>query len=182
MVRKLRAILTGIAAVMSISLLTGCSSDECTQNRNALPLAGFYSSAEGHSKLTVDSVSVAGVDVPGDSILSDGKKRISQLYLPFRLDRDTTRYVFSYLQKELAAMDLKDTVTFIYTRNPRFVSAACGVSYVFTMQEIRHTNMIIDSVACPAGEINNMATQNLEIYFRTAETETQMSVHRLIER
>lgn len=182
MVRIWHAILTGIVVVFTASLLPGCSSDECTQNRNALPLAGFYSSAEGHSKLAVDSVSVYGVDVPGDSILSDGKKRINQLYLPFRLDRDTTRYVFRYLQKELAAMDLKDTVTFIYSRNPRFVSAACGVSYVFTMQEIRHTDIIIDSVACPAGEINNMATQNLEIYIRTTETETQMSAPRLIER
>ncbi|MDE6338269.1 MAG: hypothetical protein K2K97_00595 [Muribaculaceae bacterium] len=152
-----------------MNTLTGCSTDECMQNRNALPLAGFYSDAQDHAKINIDSVQVCGVGAPGDSVLFNGLSRISQLYLPFRLDSDTTRYLFRYLHKELAAYDLKDTVTFIYDRTPRFVSSACGVSYVFTIKEIRNTGMLIDSVACPAGEITNMATENLEIFFRVEE-------------
>lgn len=152
-------------------LMAACGADECYQNKNALPLAGFYSSQPGHAKVMVDSIQVLGVGVPGDSILSKGNQRISELYLPFRLDTDTTKYQFRYIQKALAALDLRDTITFIYTREPRFVSAACGVSYAFVMKEIRHTGVLIDSVACPAGEITNMATQNLQIYFRTEESE-----------
>lgn len=164
-----------IIPILFLSLLLstwGCSSDECLQNRNALPLAGFYaSSAEdaGEKKISVDSLEVFGIGAPGDSILYPGPKAISELYLPFRLDRDTTRYVFRYLHKEFARLNLTDTVTFIYSRRPRFVSAACGVSYVFGMDSIRCSTNLIDSVTCPSGEITNMDVENLHIYFRVAE-------------
>lgn len=167
----LSKILIGVAAVIATAMITACNSDECYQNKNALPLAGFYSSQPDHAKLTVDSIQVTGVGVPGDSVLSTGKSRISELYLPFRLDSDTTKYLFRYIRKDLAAYGLRDTITFIYSREPRFVSSACGVSYAFVMKEIRHTSILIDSVACPAGEITNMATQNLQIYFRTEESD-----------
>ena len=160
-----------MAAVLMVVLMAACGSDECYQNKNALPLAGFFSSQPDHAKISVDSVQVMGVGVPSDSILSKGNQRISELYLPFRLDTDTTKYQFRYIQKALAALDLRDTITFIYSREPRFVSSACGVSYAFVIKEIRHTIVLIDSVACPAGEITNMATQNLQIYFRTEESE-----------
>lgn len=156
-----------VLSVCALWLISGCSSDECLQNKNALPLAGFYSSQPDHAKISVDSIEVSGVNAPGDSVLSSGKTRISELYLPFRLDSDTTRYVFRYLQKDLEFYRFRDTITFIYERTPRFVSSACGVSYAFKIKEIRNTGVIIDSVACPAGEITNMATQNIEIYFRT---------------
>ena len=147
----------------------GCSSDECMQNKNALPLAGFYNTFNPTQTITIDSLQVYGIGAPGDSILSAGTTNVSELYLPFRLDSDTTRYVFRYLHKELAAFNLRDTVTFIYTREPRFVSSACGVSYVFTIKDMEVKGEIIDSVTCPAGEVTNMATENLHIYFRTEE-------------
>ena len=163
--RKLLYIICAVAGV-SLSLMTGCATDECMQNRNALPLAGFYASTGRHEKIALDSIKVLGLGAPGDSVLFDGHSRVSQLYLPFRLDTDTTRYLFLYEQKQLAALDICDTLTFIYDRTPRFVSSACGVSYVFTIKEIRNSGILIDSVACPAGEITNMAAENLEIYFR----------------
>jgi len=110
----------------------------------------------------------AGGGPRGFSILSPGTQGINQLYLPFRLDQDTTRYVFRYLQEDLAQADIRDTVTFIYDRNPRFVSSACGVSYVFGIKKIRYTRSIIDSVACPLEEITNMDTENLSIFFHVS--------------
>ena len=59
-------------------------------------------------------------------------------------------------------------MTFIYDRNPRFVSSACGVSYVFGIKKIRYTRSIIDSVACPLEEITNMDTENLSIFFHVS--------------
>lgn len=149
--------------------IAGCSTDECLQNSNALPLAAFYNSAEQPQKVSIDSLEVYGIGAPGDSILSKGQSAVSQLYLPFRLNSDTTRYVFRYLHKELAAYNLMDTIVFIYSRQPRFVSSACGVSYVFGMDSIYCSGVLIDSVTCPAGEITNMATENINIYFRTSE-------------
>ncbi len=155
-----------------LALTWGCATDECLQNKNALPLAGFYDTAQPDRKISVDSLEVYGVNAPGDSVLFPGTQVISQLYLPFRLDSDTTRYVFRYLQKSLQALDIRDTVTFVYSREPRFVSSACGVSYVFGIEEIKSTGVIIDSVRCPMHEINSMDTENLHIYFRVATEET----------
>lgn len=152
-----------------LAIAWGCSSDECLQNRNALPLAGFYNSSKPETKVSIDSLEVYGIGAPGDSLLSPGTSAVNELYLPFRLDRDTTRYVFRYLHKELAKYDITDTVTFIYSRQARFVSSACGVSYVFGMDSIRCSTNLIDSVTCPAGEITNMDTENLHIYFRVAD-------------
>ncbi len=155
--------------IFGCSLLTcGCSSEECLQNRNALPLAGFYNAEDHKQEVTINSLEVYGIGAPGDSILSPGTQGINQLYLPFRLDQDTTRYVFRYLQEDLAQADIRDTVTFIYDRNPRFVSSACGVSYVFGIKKIRYTRSIIDSVACPLEEITNMDTENLSIFFHVS--------------
>lgn len=159
-----------LGAIMLFGFLSwGCSSEECLQNRNALPLAGFYNSFDSKQTVSIDSLEVYGVGAPGDSILSPGTQPLSQLYLPFRLDSDTTKYVFRYLHKELAQQNIVDTVTFIYSRDPRFVSSACGVSYVFGIKEIKTTGLLIDSVTCPMGEITNMDSENLNIYFRVSQ-------------
>ena len=163
--------MTATAVALMGVLMATCATDECYQNKNALPLAGFYSSQPKPNLIQLDSIQVTGIGVPGDSVLSAGGRRISELYLPFRLDTDTTRYLFRYIRKDQLAYDLRDTVTFIYAREPRFVSSACGVSYAFVMKQILHTSVMIDSVVCPAGEITNMSTENLRIFFRTEESE-----------
>lgn len=149
----------------------GCSSDECFDNQNALPLAGFYDSADSTKTVAIDSLEVYGLHSPGDSILWNGAGARNELYLPFKLTSDTTTYIFRYLQKDLAAHHITDTVTFIYNREPRLVSAACGVSYLFTMKEIRYTDLLIDSVSCPFGIITNKPIQNLRIFFRVDHSE-----------
>ncbi len=164
--KSLLYILLSIVAAFAIA---ACSTDECLQNNNALPLAGFYSSAETPQQISIDSLEVYGIGAPGDSILSKGTTAISQLYMPFRLNSDTTRYVFRYLQNAIAAYDITDTIIFIYTREPRFVSSACGVSYVFAMDSIYSSKNLIDSVTCPSGEITNMAIENINIYFQVAD-------------
>lgn len=152
-------------------MVWGCSTDECLQNKTALPYAGFYSSGtEEHASqpIAIDSLQVTGYQSPGDSVLFDGKTAIRDLYLPFRIDHDTTTYLFRYMQKELVAIDAVDTIRFIYNRNARFVSSACGVSYVYEIKNIEHTTLFIDSVICPMHEINNMDIENLKIYFRVS--------------
>lgn len=144
--------------------LTSCS-DECTENRNALPLAGFYSSANPAETLSVDSLDVRGVGVPGDSTLFDGERSVSQLYLPFRIDSDSTAYTFRIRKAD--ASSTPDTVTFIYDRVPHFVSEECGVSYRFDIRSIECRGELIDSVTCPQGYIDNANRQNLNIYFST---------------
>lgn len=152
--------------ILFVIFAIGCNPDECYDNQNALPLAGFYDSSDTLTQVSVDSLEVYGIGAPGDSILSDGRRAKTELYLPFRLVSDTTTYVFRYLHERLAASDITDTVSFIYTREPRLVSASCGVSYLFTMQKIEFTRQLIDSVTCPFGFISNKPITNLKIFFR----------------
>lgn len=154
-----------------LMLMAASCSDDCTENKNALPLAGFYSSTAPSTKIRVDSLQVEGYGAPGDSILSRGDVTKDEVYLPFRIDSDTTVYLFRYMYADLIAENVVDTVRFIYTRTPRFVSAECGVSYQFDIRKITSTGLLIDSVVCPNGYIDNTNSENLRIYFAINSTE-----------
>lgn len=152
-----------------ITTIIGCNTSECYDNKNSLPLAGFYSSSEKPQKISIDSISILGIGAPGDSILQDSVRSLSQSYLPFRIDEGKTTYVIRYLAGIAGALQLADTITFNYEIKPWFVSSACGVIYDYKMMSIETTHLYIDSVTCPTGEITNANTENLRIYFRVSE-------------
>lgn len=160
--RNVRIFAAALAAAATVS---ACSTDECLDNKNSLPLAGFYASTPAPLPLRVDSLTVFGAGAPGDTVLLDCGNA-SQLYLPFRIDEPETTFVFRYDNKAAAQLGLKDVITFRYDIEPRFVSSACGAVYLYKLREIETTNVLIDSVSCPAGIIDNTATENIHIYFR----------------
>ncbi len=157
--RGLRNILPVIAALL---LLWSCGG-ECYENQNALPQATFVVNGSQPAKGALNSVKVYGLDAPNDSILWEGGQT-EQLFLPFRVDSDTTIYIFEQLDTES-----RDTVTFLYQRAPQFVSAECGVSFRFIIKSITNTGLLIDSVTCPNGEITNENIANLIIYLKNEQ-------------
>lgn len=168
---RIQFIITCLLAGALSVMASGCT-EECTDNQNALPLAGYYSSPKPTQTVSVDSLEIYGVGAPGDSILVDGSGSRSSVYLPFRIDSDTTVYVFRPITAAAKAADIRDTVRFIYSREPHFVNTACGVSYIFRMRAIECSGEVIDSVTCPGGEITNANRENLHIYFHATESET----------
>lgn len=149
-------------------MVAACNSDQCFDNRNSLPLAGFYSSSPTPKQVSLDSVSVFALGAPGDSILHDSVRSLSQTYMPFLIGQGnhSVTYVIKYLAQPMGALGLEDRITFDYRATPRFVSAACGVVYDFKINSITHTGLFIDSVTCPGGTITNVAEENIKIYFR----------------
>lgn len=147
----------GVAAVVC----TACS-ETCNDNKNAIPLAGFYQVDSIAEQVSVESIEIIAVDLGADSVLSEAAIAKEQVYLPFRIDSDITQYAF--VDKSEGA-ELADTVTFVYSRTPVFANAACGVSYVYDMREITWQGTLIDSVTCPKGFINNVNEENLRVYF-----------------
>lgn len=154
-----------------IMLMSACGNDECFENKNSLPLAGFYSSAAVPQAISLDSISIFGIGAPGDSVLHDSVRNLKESYLPFRIDTGQTSYVIRYLQGILGYMEVADTITFNYEIQPWFVSSACGVVYNYRMKDIVTTHHVIDSVTCPGGVINNVNKENIRIYFRVATEE-----------
>lgn len=153
-----------------------CNNDECYDNHNSLPLAGFYTATENPQAISIDSVSIYAIGAPGDSVLHDSVRSLSQTYLPFRIDGNASQvdYVIRYLQGALGRFGIADTISLKYDIEPKFISSACGVVYIFRLTDIVTTHYCIDSVTCPRGYIDNVAVENIHIYFRvnTDDNET----------
>ena len=64
--------------IASALLAAGCNTSGCLDNRSALPLAEFRSSATGDA-ISVDSLEVAGVDAPDGDVLSEATPAKRQL-------------------------------------------------------------------------------------------------------
>lgn len=153
--------------------LSACISGECLDNKNSLPLAGFYSSSTDSKAITITGLTIYGYDAPGDSVLLQSGSGVNSIYLPFRIDEPTTTYIFHYEQEGIDDQRYNDTITFKYEIIPYFVSAACGSIYKYKIESIEHTHHLMDSVVCTAPQdvIDNVAAENLRIYFRVQTEE-----------
>jgi len=159
-----------IIALACLMAMAACNTNGCLENRNSVPLAGFYSSATLKS-ITIDSVQITGDEMPEDDPLLKAGERVNQVYLPMRSTRPTTTWVLSYKQKELNHPELNDTLTFDYKSTPFFAGNECGVVYYYEITRMEHTCHLIDSVAVTDSLITNIDLERIQIYFRTAEPE-----------
>lgn len=144
---------------------TSCNNNECFNNQSTIPLAGFYS-MQTMSSITVDSLTVYGVGVPGDSLLLDNGKA-STLYMPMPLSGSKADFVFHYNSKALDYIELNDTLTINYDSYPQFVSNECGAIYKYDIKDFKYTKHLIDSISLPTMEFNNIDIEVIKIYFRT---------------
>ncbi len=150
----------------------GCNSSGCLDNGSALPLAGFYSSATA-KPISVDSLMIAGVGAPGDSVLAHTPPALSKVYLPMDPASPSTRWELTYTQKELLRLGITDTITFDYETIPYFASEECGAMYIYRITRVSHTDNLIDSVALTDSLITTVELERIRIYFRTAEEEPE---------
>lgn len=156
-----------VAIVATLPLLTGCNTVGCTDNRSAIPLAGFYDS-EG-KEIYIDSITIGGIGAPGDSLLLDCQ-RAGAVYLPLRQTKESASFFVAYRQQALDYPELVDTITFNYRSIPYFASEECGALLEYRITRVSHTCHLIDSVAVvPADSlIINVPVENIRLYFRTA--------------
>lgn len=147
-----------------------CNSSGCLDNGSALPLAGFYSSATAEP-ISVDSVEIAGVGAPGDSVLEKARPALSKVYLPMNPSATATRWALIYRQKQLQALGITDTIAFDYEAIPYFASEECGAMYIYRITGVRHTVNLIDSITLTDSLVTNVETERIKIFFRTAQEE-----------
>lgn len=159
-----------IVAIASITVpvaLTSCNTNGCLDLRSATPLATFYSSTT-ETAISLDSLQIAGVGAPGDSILLTAGTTASQVYMPLRATKSETKYCFSYKWSNTDYAALNDTVTFVYDAQPWFASAECGAMYRYQITDLRYTQHLIDSIAVLDSLITNTDASQISIYFRTS--------------
>lgn len=160
----------GLTALAATIALAACNTSGCLDNRSALPLAEFRSSATD-AAIYVDSLEVAGVDAPEGAVLSEFTTRKSQLYLPMRSTASSTAWRFIYRQKALDFEELIDTVAFHYASIPYFASEECGATYRYRVERVATTHHLIDSVVMADSLITNVDKVSVLVYFRTSTGE-----------
>ena len=167
--KKLLHTATAIA-IVSLGILiafTSCTADtECRQQINVVvgvQLQGdsLRLNADSSAYDTVSFTSIRGLSVCGverDSLISDGQKSISSLSLPLRKTADTTAFALS-----LAGVD--DTIFIAYTREPNFISLACGCAVFSTIDTVDFTSRFIDSVEVLNTAVTTVKENHLKLYF-----------------
>lgn len=158
-----------LALLALAAMLQACNTTGCLENRNSLPLAGFYTSDTEPRAIGLDSLLVTGLGVRNDSALVEPGTQISTLYLPMRATQQSTGWVFAYKWKYLDNPRLNDTIVFDYASTPRFASEECGVIYDYRITQCRYTTHLIDSVRLTDSLINNIDMERIHIYFRADE-------------
>lgn len=162
-----------VALFVVLSGFVSCNTSGCMDNQSALPLAGFYSSSTG-SAVTLDSIGIAGIGAPNDSMLVIPGEAVSQVYLPLRSTEASTQYCFTYRGEGLTDNpELNDTLTFVYTSTPYFAGEECGASYRYNISRFIHTRHMIDSIALTDREVTNVDREIIKIYFRVVEPPQQ---------
>lgn len=165
-------IMSVLVMAASATLFTSCNTAGCTENQNSLPLAGFYSMS---TKLPVSlsDLTVMGIGAPGDSLLYESGRMLSQIYLPLRATKDVTSYRFTY--NSTSTPDHPDAVTdeltFTYQSHPWFASEQCGAMYRYRITSINYTRNLIDSVGITDSLITNLDVEKIRIYFRDQPVE-----------
>lgn len=157
----------GIAIAIIALGITSCTVDtECRQQINVVvgvQLQGdsLRLNTDSTAYDTVSFTQIRGLSVCGvsrDSLLSDGQKSISSLSLPLRKTADTTAFAFS-----LAGID--DTLLVVYTREPNYISLACGCAIFSTIDTIDYTTRFIDSVEVLNTAVTTVKENHLKLYF-----------------
>ncbi len=157
-----RSALIPVTALLG-ALLASCTNSDCQDYRTTLPLASFYTDpgSGAPQQVAFDSITVAGVGVPSDSLLLDNARQASETFLPLDPARRSCSFALIYSMRPLMA----DTVTIAYTPRPHFASAECGVVYYYDIEALDHTSLLIDSVSCLTDPVTNRPVENFRIYF-----------------
>lgn len=153
--------------LLLLLVFNACSTSGCLDNQSSLPLAGFYS-ATTKGKISIDSISVYGVGVPGDSMMVKCGTAVSQVYMPLDMENEETKYVIHYDQKSLSDERYNDTITIRYEPVPYFVSDVCGAMYFYDVKDYTWTKHIVDSVSIISDRLTNANIENVRIYIRTS--------------
>lgn len=147
--------------LIAVALLgASCSDDSCSDNGSSLPLATFY---VGDNQQTINTLSIMGIGVPGDSLLIDSTS-VNEAYLPLRASTTTTSYAL-WRPSAGGTTTVRDTLTLDYEPIEYFHSIECGVMYNFDIRKVSHTTHGIDSVVLLTPLVTNTRTPALRIHF-----------------
>ncbi len=150
--------LSALATAAAIAL-AACSNEGCMNNRNSIPMAGFYR-LEGEQSISVSGLAIYGLGAPGDSLVLDSARNNHQVYLPLRGENPSTSFVFT-------TGTISDTLTICYNSWPYFDGEDCGAMWRYELTSIDYQRTLIDSILITDSLITNIERERLMIFLKT---------------
>ena len=173
MTKKDRNLFTGVILFLLTLGLIACETqrDPCLTPTTVYVRTGVYRLADT-GRSVVDSYLVNAILGPADS---PGKGyhagNTNKLYAEITLNPNQDSCSW-YLVPDSSFMQRRDTITFYYYRQLKFISNACGYTYYYAINNVKTAGRVfadsihgIDSVVLSNGTINGNANiENLKIY------------------
>lgn len=160
-----------LAALLAITLYACKKEDEedrdpCLQPRTTVLQARTMRRADTGTAL-IDTLLPFPLARPLSNVQQQfvygGVRRIGRFSLPLDQSADSCRWS---LQPDSAAGSLRDTMTFHYERQVRFLSNACGYTTFYDIRRISTTTHAIDSIVLQSPSITtDVSVENLRIYY-----------------
>jgi hypothetical protein len=108
------------------------------------------------------NVNMGAIEIDSARYWYIGAKRSALFAIVLSPVMDTTHWI---MQPD-SAVAVWDTLQFVYKRNLKFVSNACGYIYTYTLQQVSATHHCIDSVAVNDPEITTKASsEHVKVFF-----------------
>ena len=148
----------GLLALLTLQF-AACSEDaDCSETARKMMYASFYKKSSTSVKDTIDTLTVTAFGT--DSVLVNKDLKTSSEILPLNWTAESTVYVFHYISS-----NKYDTIRVLHTNVPTFVSMECGYSMVQTLNKVKYTKHVLDSIYIAYSLANSDAIQNIRIYY-----------------
>ena len=153
--------ISGIIAIVLLTVFAACEDETKTCDQTLIADLGINFKKDSlNGFLLKDTIwpKVTLMALNKDTIISNQKR--SSVFVSLSPESDTSSY---YLK--LDSTKVADTLTFLYTRKPNFVSPGCGFATFFTLDTVISTYHTIDSIHINNKEVNSSNDTHLSLFF-----------------
>ncbi len=134
-----------------------CSLENVAYNRIAFYDINDYGT---ESKYQFPEVLTVSLMVNGsDSIVVNHIQNADILQLPMSYTNECDTVIFNYGQ------EITDTIYVRHKNIPFYISMECGTVMYHRIEEVTHTNNLIDSIAIEERNVNFDYNENIKLYF-----------------
>ena len=150
-----------IVALAFAALLSSCENGyDCYLENIAYNRIGFYKSDSTDVKYQLPEVLTVSLMINGkDSIVVNHIEYADALQLPMSYTNECDTVIFGY------GNDIADTLFVAHENILYYQSMECGTIMYHKLEDIKHTGILIDSVAIVRDYVKFDANENVRIYF-----------------
>ena len=150
-----------IVALAFAALMSSCENGyDCYLENIAYNRIGFYKSDSTDVKYQLPEVLTVSLMINGkDSIVVNHIEYADALQLPMSYTNECDTVIFGY------GNDIADTMFVAHENILYYQSMECGTIMYHKLEDIKHTGILIDSVAIVRDYVKFDANENVRIYF-----------------